>query len=163
MWWYDCITELYTHVSRECCLGRNPQNKTEGPEGPKSQKGPEGFEGNGPITRSIPSIHPPKYNVLKIQYNPKTVDDTEREKGKSMVWCWTQVENRKPLCTQPTQPRKAGARNMTHYNRLIYKYDQQQDRMDIGLIPSTRTLYIGYDNYHMQRSGSITKTEKGHQ
>jgi hypothetical protein len=62
----------------------NPQNKT---EGPKSQKGPEGFEGNGPITRSIPSIHPPKYNVLKIQYNPKTVDDTEREKGKSMVWC----------------------------------------------------------------------------
>jgi hypothetical protein len=66
------------------------------------------------------------------------------------------VENRKPLCTQPTQPRKAGARNMTHYNRLIYKYDQQQDRMDIGLIPSTRTLYIGYENYHMQRSGSIT-------
>jgi hypothetical protein len=67
--------------------GEIPQNKTEGPEGPKSQKGPEGFEGNGPITRSIPSIHPPKYNVLKIQYNPKTVDDTEREKGKSMVWC----------------------------------------------------------------------------
>jgi hypothetical protein len=77
---------------------RNPlDNKT---EGPKSQKGPEGFEGNGPITRSIPSIHPPKYNVLKIQYNPKTVDDTEREKysttqrqsmiqkGKrAKVWC----------------------------------------------------------------------------
>ncbi len=40
-------------LSRE---GNSP-NKTEGPEGPKSQKGPEGFEGNGPITRSIPSIH----------------------------------------------------------------------------------------------------------
>jgi hypothetical protein len=61
----------------------NPlDNKT---EGPKSQKGPEGFEGNGPITRSIPSIHPPKYNVLKIQYNPKTVMIQKGKRAK--VWC----------------------------------------------------------------------------
>ena len=67
--------------------GEIPRIKLKGLRGPNPQKGPEGFEGNGPITRSIPSIHPPKYNVLKIQYNPKTVDDTKREKGKSMVWC----------------------------------------------------------------------------
>ncbi len=115
---------------------------------------------HGPSLQYIP----PSTTYLKYS---TTQRQSMIQKGKrAKVWCGVElmVENRKSLCTQPTQPRKAGARNMTHYNRLIYKYDQQQDRMDIGLIPSTRTLYIGYTITIICKGRAQSQiTEKGHQ